>query len=179
MDSSLVALTAQLAIPLQPVPITGQTLGILLVGALLGSKRGALALLTYLAEGAVGLPVFAGGTGGLARLMGPMGGYLLGFVIAAFLVGGLSERGWDRRFITTAIAMLVGNMAIYVLGLPWLANFIGWERAFQVGFFPFIPGDLIRIALAASVLPSAWAWLKAKNGNLDLLPPCTFVSLLV
>lgn len=160
--SNLVALTAQVAIPLQPVPITGQTLGVLLVGALLGSKRGALALLVYLAEGAVGLPVFAGGTGGLTRLAGPTGGYLLGFVLAAFLVGRLSERGWDRRFMITLIAMLAGNAAIYALGLPWLANFIGWEMAFKAGLLPFIPGDLAKAMVAALLLPGAWAMVRQR-----------------
>lgn len=104
--SVLIALLAQLEIPLQPVPITGQTFGVLLVGALLGSRLGAVTVLTYLAWGAIGLPVFAGGISGPARLVGPTGGYLVGFVGAAFLVGWLSERGWDRRILTTAVAML-------------------------------------------------------------------------
>jgi len=159
--SWLVALTAQITIPLQPVPVTGQTFGVLLVGALLGSRRGALAMLAYLTQGAMGLPVFAGGTSGLARLAGPTGGYLLGFVIAAFLVGSLSERGWDRHFIPSAMAMLIGNAAIYALGLPWLATFTGWEAAFRAGLLPFIPGDLAKIALAALALPGAWSWLRA------------------
>jgi biotin transport system substrate-specific component len=163
VSSWLVALTAQIVIPLQPVPITGQTFGVLLIGALLGRKRGTLALLTYLAQGGMGLPVFAGGTGGLARLAGPTGGYLIGFVVAAFVVGWLSEKGWDRRFTTTAIAMLIGNAVIYALGLPWLAAFVGWEAVLRVGLFPFIGGDLLKVILAAVALPQVWTWANAKE----------------
>src|ERR671910_1051854 len=119
--SAFVALTAQVEIPLRPVPITLQTLGVLLTGALLGSSRGVLALLLYLAEGAVGLPVFAGGAAGLAYMLGPTGGYLVGFVLAAGLVGWLAERGWGRRLVWTALAMAIGNLVIYALGVAWLA----------------------------------------------------------
>jgi len=111
----------------------------------------------------MGLPVFAGGTGGLARLTGPTGGYLIGFVIAAFVVGRLSEKGWDRRFTTTAMAMLIGNAVIYALGLPRLAAFVGWEAVLKVGLFPFIPGDLLKIILAAVALPQAWTWVNARD----------------
>lgn len=163
IGSWLVALTAQLVVPLWPVPITGQTFGVLLVGAILGSKRGALALLTYLAQGAIGLPVFAGGTGGIARFMGPTGGYLIGFIIAAFVVGWLSEQGWDRRFTTTVLAMLIGNMVIYACGIPRLATFVGWETVLKVGLFPFVVGDLLKIILAAVTLPQAWAWANIKS----------------
>jgi len=163
VSSWLVALTAQLIIPLQPVPITGQTFGVLLVGALLGSKRGAFALLIYLAQGAVGLPVFAGGASGVARFVGPTGGYLVGFVLAGFVVGWLSERGWDRRFTTTALAMLIGNAVIYACGLPRLAAFVGWEAVLKAGLFPFVAGDLLKILLAAVALPRAWAWVNNRN----------------
>ena len=156
--SLLVALTAQVAVtlPFSPVPVTGQTFGVLLVGALLGSRRGALSLLAYLGEGALGLPVLAGGTGGLARLAGPTGGYLVGFVAAAFVVGWLGERGWDRRLPTASAAMLLDNAVIYFLGLPWLARFVGLEQALTLGLLPFIPGDLLKIALAALALPGGW-----------------------
>lgn len=166
ISSWLIALTAQVVIPLQPVPITGQTFGVLLAGALLGSKRGAIAVLVYLAQGAMGLPVFAGGTAGFSRLAGPTGGYLIGFVIAAFAVGWLSEKGWDRRFTTTAISMLIGNAIIYALGLPWLATFVGWESVLKAGLFPFIPGDLLKVILAAVALPHGWAWVSAKSETL-------------
>ncbi|MFB0516100.1 MAG: biotin transporter BioY, partial [Candidatus Neomarinimicrobiota bacterium] len=124
--SFLVALSAQAAfrLPFSPVPITGQTLAVLLVGALLGSVRGAVSLLLYLAEGIAGLPVFAAGGAGVAYFLGPTGGYLVGFVFAAALTGLLAERGWDRRVGSTLIAMLIGTVAIYAAGLAWLAVYV-------------------------------------------------------
>ena len=156
--SVAMALSAQLAIPLpfSPVPVTGQTLAVLLIGVLLGSRRGALCLLAYLAEGAAGLPVFAGGTGGVLHLTGPTGGYLVGFVVAALVTGFLAERGWDRRFWTTIAAMLLGNIAIYAYGLPWLAFFVGAGKALPLGLKPFIAGDIYKLLLAAVLLPSGW-----------------------
>ncbi|MCS7056351.1 MAG: biotin transporter BioY [Thermoflexales bacterium] len=154
--SWLVALMSQLSIPLQPVPITGQTFGVLLVGAALGWRRGALALLLYLLQGIAGLPFFAGGTAGIARLFGPTGGYLIGFVFAAALTGWLSERGWDRRLPSTLLAMALGNAVIYLFGLPWLARTVGWEQAIALGLLPFIPGDILKALLAAFALPGAW-----------------------
>jgi biotin transporter BioY len=138
------------------VPVTGQTLAALLVGALLGSRRGSLALLAYLAMGLVGIPVFAGGGVGLARLVGPTGGYLVGLLAAAYAVGLLAERGWDRRPVTTALAMLAGNAVVYAFGLAWLAQFVGGEQVLAAGLLPFIPGDLFKIALAAGLLPTGW-----------------------
>lgn len=160
--SLFIALSAQVAIPLpfSPVPVTGQTLAVPLIGALLGSRRGGLSLLAYLAEGALGLPVFAGGTAGLARLMGPTGGYLVGFVPAAFLTGLLAERGWDRQVRTTLLAMFLGNVAIYALGLLWLARFVGGERVLASGLLPFIPGDLLKLILATMFLPPGWKLLR-------------------
>lgn len=152
----LVAALAQLTIPLRPVPITGQTLGVLLVGAWLGSRRGAAALLTYLALGAAGLPVFAGGTSGVMRLLGPTGGYLAGFVAAAFVVGWLSERGWDRQPGTALAAMLLGTLVIYLPGLLWLTTFVGWEKAVLLGLRPFVLSDALKIVLAAVLLPGSW-----------------------
>lgn len=163
--SLLVALLAQFAVPLpfSPVPVTGQTLAVLMVGMLLGSRRGSLALLTYLAEGTMGLPVLAGGAAGLARLTGPTGGYLIGFVAAAFLVGWLAERGWDRRPGTTLLAMLLGNALIYVCGLPWLAHFVGVERVLSLGLLPFLPGDLGKALLAMALLPWGWQLLDRRG----------------
>ncbi|MGQ9848864.1 MAG: biotin transporter BioY [Aggregatilineaceae bacterium] len=163
--SLLVALLAQFAVPLpfSPVPVTGQTLAVLMVGMLLGSRRGGLALLTYLAEGAMGLPVLAGGAAGLARLTGPTGGYLIGFVAAAFLVGWLAERGWDRRPETTLLAMLLGNAVIYAFGLPWLAHFVGTERVLSLGLLPFLAGDLGKALLAMALLPWGWQLLDRRG----------------
>ncbi len=156
VSSWLVALTARISIPLKPVPLTGQTFGVLFVAALLGRKRGTMTMITYLTEGALGLPVFAGGEGGILHLIGPTGGYLFGFIFAAFIVGWLCEKGWDRQLVSAEMAMFIGNILIYVCGLPWLANFIGWQSVLKVGFFPFIFSDLIKILLAGSCLPIAW-----------------------
>ena len=152
-------LLAQLTIPLPIVPITGQTLGVLLIGASLGSKKGSLAMLTYLGEGALGAPVFAGGSGGIAVLAGPTAGYLYGFVIAAFLVGWLAERRLDRNVLTAATAMLAGEVAMYTVALPWLSFYVPNDQLLSVGLIPFIPGDVVKLVLAAALLPAAWKLL--------------------
>jgi biotin transport system substrate-specific component len=159
----LLSLAAQVQIPLQPVPITGQTFGVLLVGALLGARRGALTVAGYVTAGVAGLPVFAGGAAGLARLFGPTGGYLIGFVAAAWLVGWLSERGWDRRLTTAAAAMLLGTAVIYFFGLPWLSIFVGWRQVVALGLAPFIVGDVLKLALAALALPGGWSLLGRRR----------------
>lgn len=163
----VIALSAQVSIHLwfTPVPITGQTFAVLLVGTLLGSKRGAAALLTYLAEGLAGMPVFANGTSGWAILSGPTGGYLVGFVAAAFVTGWLAERGWDRRVWTTALAMLMGNIVIYACGLMWLAKFVGAANVLEAGLTPFLTGDALKIALAAGLLPGGWKLLALLRGE--------------
>lgn len=163
----MIALSAQVSIHLwfTPVPITGQTFAVLLVGTLLGSKRGAAALLTYLAEGLAGMPVFANGTSGWAILSGPTGGYLVGFVAAAFVTGWLAERGWDRRVWTTALAMLIGNIVIYACGLTWLAKFVGTANVLEAGLTPFLTGDALKIALAAGLLPGGWKLLALLRGE--------------
>ncbi len=160
--SLLVAAMAQVRIPLPftPVPITGQTFAVLLIGAALGSRRGAASLLLYLVEGALGLPVFSGGAAGFAALAGPTGGYLLGFVCAAFLVGLLAERGMDRHFISALPVFLAGEAVIYLFGVTWLATFVGPSRAFADGLFPFILGDAIKLVAAALALPAAWKLAK-------------------
>jgi biotin transport system substrate-specific component len=161
--SVFVALLAQVSIRLRFVPISGQTLAVLLVGAALGSRRGGAALALYLAEGAAGLPVFAEGKAGVdyVLLRDPLhatGGYLWGFLVAAIVVGFLAERGWDRRFASALGAMLIGNVAIYLVGLPWLASAIGTtvEDALPFGLYPFVIGDTIKLVIAAAALPLAW-----------------------
>jgi biotin transport system substrate-specific component len=163
--SLFIASSAQVALrlPFSPVPITAQTLAVLLTGALLGSRRGALSLLAYLAEGAMGLPVFARGGAGLPYMLGPTGGYLAGFVAAAYLTGWLAERGWDRRMASTALAMLVGNVALYAPGLVWLAAFVGASKALTLGFYPFVIGDLLKLALAMTLLPAGWRLLRLRD----------------
>ncbi len=159
--SLLVGLSAQVAIPLSftPVPITGQTLAVLLVGALLGSVRGSVTVLLYLAEGAAGLPVFAGGGAGAAVLLGSTGGYLAGFVPAAFITGYLAERGWDRRIGATLVAMLLGTVAIYAVGLAWLGLYAGTENLLAIGLYPFVPGAIVKIIVAAALVPQGWKLL--------------------
>ena len=161
--SLFIAMSAQIAVPLpfSPIPVTGQTLAVLLVGALLGSRRGALSILAYLAEGAMGMPVFSAGGAGMLWLLGPTGGYLLGFVPAAFVTGLLAERGWDRRAGTTLAMMLAGNVTLYLVGVPYLAGYVGLDRALALGLFPFIIGDLCKWLLAAALLPSGWRLLHS------------------
>lgn len=162
LGSLFVAAMAQLSIPLQPVPVTGQTFAVLLVGMVLGSRRGALALAAYLGEGLAGLPVFAEAKFGLAAVLGPTGGYLIGFIAAAWLVGLLAERGFDRNLFKTLVAMVAGNIVIYAFGLAWLASFpfvvglLGESGLLDLGMIPFLIGDALKAILAALLLPSAW-----------------------
>jgi biotin transport system substrate-specific component len=164
--SLFVAAMAQLAVylPFTPVPITGQTFAVLLIGMVYGSRLGALTMLAYLAEGATGLPFFAGGLGGPVVLAGPTGGYLLGFVAAAWLVGLLAERGADRRPLTAMLAYIAGNLAIYAFGLCWLASMFGFNRALHIGLLPFLAGDALKALLAGIALPSAWALVRRLQG---------------
>ena len=165
--SVLIALSAQAAVPLpfSPVPVTGQTFAVLLLGAALGRSRGAAAVLAYLAEGAAGLPVFAGGLAGPAVLLGPTGGYLFGFLPAAWICGALAERGWDRRFLGTLAAMTLGDLVIFAVGVPWLARFVGPGNAIAFGFTPFVAGNLAKIVLAAGLLPFAWTCVRRSRGR--------------
>ncbi len=160
--SLCVAGMAQVRIPLPftPVPITGQTFAVLLVGAALGSRRGAMSLALYLLLGLVGLPFFAGGASGLAYLLGPTGGYLVGFVVAATLVGLLAARGLDRRIPSALLAFLAGEIVIYLFGVAWLSVFIGIPQALTAGLVPFLIGDAIKLAAAGLVLPAAWVLVK-------------------
>ena len=162
--SLLVGLSAQIRfyLPFSPVPVTAQTFMVLMLGALLGSRRGSLTMLAYIAEGAIGLPVFAGGIG-LQALLGPTGGYLAGFVAAAYLVGWLAEHGWDRRVFTTITAMIAGDTVLLIFGFAWLAVLTDIKTALMTGLIVFIPGDLLKVAIAAAVLPMGWKLLKRLN----------------
>ncbi len=153
-----VALFAQVRIPLPftPVPITGQTFAVLLIGAALGAQRGAAALVLYLSMGLSGLPVFAGGTGGFDRLAGPTGGYLIGFVLAAYVIGRMAERGLERTIRTSFLPFLLGTGIIYLAGVSWLALYIGLPAAIEKGLLPFLIGDVLKLLLASIALPSAW-----------------------
>ncbi|HEU5238044.1 MAG TPA: biotin transporter BioY [Pyrinomonadaceae bacterium] len=160
--SLLMALSAQIVIPVGAVPYTGQTFVVLLAGALLGSRLGAISMIVYLLEGAVGLPFFSGGHGGLVHLMGPTGGYLIAFPAAAFITGAFAEHGWDRKFISAAAAMAIGSVVIMLSGWLWFSLVMRTSPAIALfdTVLKFIPGDLIKIVLAAAVLPSGWKLLK-------------------
>ncbi|MCK4653610.1 MAG: biotin transporter BioY [Candidatus Cloacimonetes bacterium] len=147
-------------IPFSPVPVTLQTLAVLLIGTLLGSKRGSITVLFYLSQGIMGLPVFAKGGAGFAYLLGPTGGYLVGFVFAAFLAGFLAEKGWDRSFAKTALAMTLGTIVIFIFGIGWLSVFVGINKAVLLGLMPFIIGEVFKILIADALLPSGWKILE-------------------
>ena len=162
--SLLTARAAQVVIPIGPVPITGQSFAVLLTGALLGSRLGAMALIVYLIEGASGLPFFYGGSSGIAHLFGPTGGYLIAFPAAAFITGAFAEHGWDKRYLTAVASMAIGSAVIMLSGCGWFALITNTSlpTAFQLAVLQFIPGDIIKILLAAAVLPSGWALLKRR-----------------
>ena len=153
-------LSAKIQVPFYPVPMTMQTFVVLVIGMAFGWRLGGATILLYLAEGAVGLPVFAGTPErgiGLAYMMGPTGGYLVGFFFSAVVVGWLAERGWDRRVIPTLVAMVAGTAIIFAFGVLWLGAFIGWDQPIlDLGLTPFLPGAAFKIALAAAVLPAIW-----------------------
>jgi biotin transport system substrate-specific component len=159
--AAFVGIAAQIAIPLPftPVPLTLQTFAVLLVGASLGSLRGALSMVVYLLAGMVGVPWFAEGSSGFASASF---GYILGFIVAAFIVGRLAERGASTTALRSAGLMVVGNIAIYAVGVTWLkfAIDVDWATAMSLGVVPFLIGDAVKIALAAGLLPLAWKGLE-------------------
>jgi len=159
LGSALVAVAAQVNVPMLPVPMTLQSLAVLLIGAAYGSRLGAATLALYALEGAVGLPVFAGFKSGF---MLASFGYVLGFIAAAYVVGWLAERGWDRSPVKMFAAMVLGAAVLYVPGLIWLSAWIGTEKAIQFGLLPFIPGDLVKAAVAALGFPAGWALLARR-----------------
>jgi biotin transport system substrate-specific component len=162
--SLFIAAAAQFAIHIGPIPITGQTFAVLLTGALLGSRLGAAAVIAYLIEGAVGLPFFAGGGAGLVRFFGPTGGYLVAFPAAAFITGAFSEHGWDKRYPPAVAAMAIGSVIVLLGGFAWYSILTNTPplAAFKIAVMPYLVGDVIKIALAAAVLPTGWALLKRK-----------------
>jgi len=161
----LLVACAYLTIPLpfSPVPITGQTFGVLLIAMILGRTRGAGVVAAYLAEGAAGLPVFAGGKAGVAVLLGPTGGYLLGFLAAAYLIGALAEKGWDRSLVRSVAAMTLGTAVIFACGLAQLSLFVPVTMLVTAGLFPFLPGAAIKIAVASVLLPATWLVIRRKQ----------------
>ena len=163
LGAAVMALSAQIVIPTQPVPFTGQTLGVLLVGGALGMRRGGTALLLYLAIGAIGAPIYAEGRN-LATMSGFTTGYLIGFVVAAAIVGRLAELGWDRRLPGAFVAMLIGTAVIYAIGVPWLKFTTGmpWSLAVSEGMTQFLAWDLAKATIAAAIFPLAW-WMIGRR----------------
>jgi biotin transport system substrate-specific component len=171
--AAFVAILAQVSIPLWPVPITGQTLGVLVVGAALGSVRGAISLTTYMLIGLAGLPVFADFTGTIAAVAKPSFGYVIGFIFAAFVAGWFAERNWDRRPALAFVGFVVASAMPFVFGIPYLwmildviggADLTFWQLL-QAGLFPFIVGGLIKAGLAALIIPGAWALVRKADAS--------------
>ena len=152
-------------IPPSPVPVTGQTLMVLMIGLAYGPRLGAVTVLAYILAGLRGLPVFAGGASGWAVMAGPSGGYIVGFLAAIFVMGLLAERGMGRSMLSTALAMLAGNLVIYLFGYAWLASLIGPGKAFVFGVQPFLWGDAMKLVVAACLMPVAWRAVKAMTGT--------------
>jgi biotin transport system substrate-specific component len=157
-------ISAKIQVPFYPVPMTMQTFMVLVIGMAFGWRLGAATVLLYLAEGAAGLPVFAGTPEkgiGFAYMLGTTGGYLVGFAVAAAVVGWLAQKGWDRNVWMTLAAMIIGTAIIFAFGVTWLGSVIGWDKPIlQFGLTPFLPGAAFKIALAAAVLPLAWRAVK-------------------
>jgi biotin transport system substrate-specific component len=171
--SALTATAAQISIPLPftPVPFTLQPMVVLLGGAALGSRLGMASQILYLAAGIAGLPVFAASAvlpQGFLRLLGPTGGYLLSYPFAAYLTGRLAERGLDRRYLTSVIAMTSGLAVVFLVGVSWLAFFappapLGLDAALRTGLYPFVPADIIKVLLAATILPTVWRFVQGSS----------------
>jgi biotin transport system substrate-specific component len=171
--AAVVALLAQVEIPLWPVPITGQTLGVIVVGAALGAWRGAAALTTYMLVGLAGLPVFAGFTGTLAAVGKPSFGFVIGFIVSAFVAGWFAERAWDRRPALAFIGFAAASIVPFLFGIPYMAFILnvvmGLDYSFagllEVGLLPFILGGLIKAALAAAIIPGTWALVRKADAS--------------
>jgi biotin transport system substrate-specific component len=156
IGAALLALSAKVQVPFWPVPMTMQTLVVLLLGTAYGARLGVATVLLYLVEGAVGLPVFAGAGAGPGYMAGPTAGYLVGFVAAAWLAGTLAERGWDRSLVGVTAAMALGHALVFVPGIAWLATFLGTEQALAVGLLPFIGATVLKTLLGAGLMQAAW-----------------------
>ena len=166
VGSLLLYASAKVQVPFYPVPITMQTFAVLVIGMAYGGRLGGATVAPYLAQGALGLPIFAGTPEkglGLAYMAGPTGGYLLGFLVAAVVVGWLAERGWDRGVVRTLAAMALGTGIILGLGVAYLTTLIGAEKALQFGLYPFLWGAVFKVGLAAAVLPLAWKALSKRR----------------
>ena len=159
IGTALLTLSAKIQVPFWPVPMTMQTFVVLVLGMAYGWRLAGATVLLYLAQGAIGLPVFAAGAG-IAYFAGPTAGYLAGFLLAAVVVGWLAEHGWDRSVPRTLGAMLIGTAIIFACGIAWLGTLIGLRQAIGAGLVPFLLGEAVKIALATAILPFAWRLLQ-------------------
>ncbi|MCU1557890.1 MAG: biotin transporter BioY [Microbacteriaceae bacterium] len=169
--AALTAIAAQLAVPLWPVPITGQTLAVLIVGSTLGAVRGALSMVLYAVLGIVGLPVFSDASHGFGVIAGPTGGYIVGFIFAAALTGWLAQRSWDHKLLGAVASFAAGTVVTFAIGLPWLALSLGLtlEQTLAAGLYPFIIGGIVKALLAAAFIRLAWFGVnRADDRNRDL-----------
>lgn len=163
LGSALLAVSAKVQVPFWPVPMTMQTLVVLMIGMAYGWRLGMATVALYLAEGFAGLPVFAGASAGPAYFMSPTAGYLAGFVMSAGLLGWLAERGWDRSLPRTLIAMTIGHLLIFVPGVLWLSNLFGMEKAIAVGLVPFIAATLLKTLLGTALIKAAWGVARSRR----------------
>ncbi|WP_299549436.1 biotin transporter BioY [uncultured Tateyamaria sp.] len=165
---AFLAVAAKIKVPMWPVPITMGTFVVLTIGAAYGARLGLVTIIGYMIVGALGFDVFAGSSAekfGLTYMMGGTGGYLVGYVMATVALGALAQRGWDRSVLWMALAMLIGNVLIYVPGLAWLGQLYGWDKPILAwGLTPFLIGDALKLALAALVLPAAWKLVGRARG---------------
>lgn len=152
-------------LPYSPVPITGQTFGVLLIAMALGRARAVGVVTAYLLEGISGLPVFAGGTAGFPIIIGPTGGYLIGFLAGAYVIGFLADQGWDKTYLKSILAMIIGSAVIFAFGLIWLAKFVPEGSLLSLGLIPYLPGSVVKITLAAVILPSIWKFVKREQNS--------------
>jgi biotin transport system substrate-specific component len=157
VGSLLLILSAKAQVPFWPVPMTMQTLAVVVIGMTYGMRLGLGTVMLYLGEGLAGLPVFAGPVAGPAYFLGPTAGYLVGFLLAVGVVGYLAERGWDRGLFRVALAMILGHVLLFVPGVAWLSVLMGTQKAVTVGLLPFIPVTILKTALGTALMPAAWS----------------------
>lgn len=163
--AALTAIAAQVQVPLWPVPITGQTLAVLLVGSSLGALRGTLSMVLYAVLGMVGLPVFSDASSGMSVILGPTGGYIVGFVFAAAFTGWIAQRSWDRRILRAILAFAGGTGVTFAIGLPWLAVTLGLDlqQTLQAGLYPFIIGGVVKTVIAACAVTLGWRYIERED----------------
>lgn len=163
--AALTAIAAQVQVPLWPVPITAQTLAVLLVGSSLGALRGTLSMVLYAVLGMVGLPVFSDASSGMGVILGPTGGYIVGFVFAAAFTGWIAQRSWDRRILRAILAFAGGTVVTFAIGLPWLAVTLGLDlqQTLQGGLYPFIVGGVVKTVIAAGVVTLGWRYVERED----------------